>query len=263
MIGCATYSGRPIGDDKTVALAPISTRQTFGLSVPWPSCPAPLSTPQGCRPISDQGFRMADLLPLSRHFGRSVTIDWAYQWRYSGQSVTKTSAYQWLSSRPIGDSPTKNLSQTQGLGHPFLTITRTRDLNLELTLLTPTQPAGSTGGYAPLAPFIDPASNATKSPPLRGLRPLPAQTQPTRQTPARTPYGHPQNIQLPRAASGGGKMQTVMKPVAVLYPALLGLRFTLTPMAMMKSAHPSPISQTRPLRGRGAKRTLTGAGLTG
>jgi hypothetical protein len=149
MIGCATYSGRPIGDDKTVALAPISTRQTFGLSVPWPSCPAPLSTPQGCRPISDQGFRMADLLPLSRHFGRSVTIDWAYQWRYSGQSVTKTSAYQWLSSRPIGDSPTKNLSQTQGLGHPFLTITRTRDLNLELTLLTPTHPPAQQGATPP------------------------------------------------------------------------------------------------------------------
>jgi hypothetical protein len=144
--------------------------------------------------------------------------------------------------------------------HP---VTRARDLNCDLTLLTPTQPTDSKGGSAPLASCMDPASNATKSPPLRGLRPLPAQTQPTRQTPKRTPYGHQHNLQLPRAASGGGKMQTVMKPVAVLYPALLGLRFALTPMAMMKSAHPSPISQTRPLRGRGAKRTLTGAGLTG
>jgi len=60
--------------------------------------------------------------------------------------------------------------------HP---VTRARDLNWDLTLLTPNQTADSKGGSAPLASCMDPASNATKSPPLRGLCPLPAQTQPT------------------------------------------------------------------------------------
>jgi hypothetical protein len=162
MIGCATYPGRPIGDEKTVVLAQISKRQTFGLSVPWASGSGLLSARQACRPISDQAFRIADIPGRSRNFGRSVTIDWAYQWRYFGQSVTKPSAYQWPFYRPISDLPPKNLSQNRGLGHSFSTLTRARDLNLELTILT-----------------------SPKTPPLRGLRPLPAQTQPTRHTPIR------------------------------------------------------------------------------
>jgi hypothetical protein len=146
---CARYPGRPVGDDKTVALAPISARQTFGLSVPWRSGPGPLSTRQGYRPISDLGFRTSDIPPRSRSFGRSVAIDLAYRWRYSGQSVTKASADQWLSYRPIGDLPPKNSSQNQVLSHPFPTVTRARDLNLELTLLTSSQTTDSKGGSAP------------------------------------------------------------------------------------------------------------------
>jgi hypothetical protein len=66
--------------------------------------------------------------------------------------------------------------------HP---ITRARDLNLELTLLTSIQHADSKGGSAPLA----------------------SQTHHTRLTPKRTALRANPNspTRLPRAARGGGK----------------------------------------------------------
>ena len=208
-----------------------------------------------------RAIRLGLLATDSLAYQRPALADWR---PILGLSTTKCLADWRPAIWPISDRRRSFPLYFQCLDRFFSPLTRARDPNLELTLLTLDQPPGSTGGFAPLAPCMYPNPNATKSPPLRGLRPLPAQTQPTRQTPTRTPYGHQQTIPNYRAAAlGGGKMQTVMKPVAVLYPAVFGLRFALTPMAMMKSAHPSPISQTRPLRGRGAKRTLTGAGLTG
>ena len=127
---------------------------------------------------------MTDIAPRSLNFGLSVTIAWAYRWRYSGQSVTKPSAYQWLPYRPIGALPSKKLSQNQALNQLFSTVTRARDLNLELTLLTSSPRTGSTGGSAPWAP----------------------QTHPTRLTPIWTALRANQNsTNPPRAASGGGK----------------------------------------------------------
>jgi hypothetical protein len=66
---------------------------------------------------------------------------------------------------------------------PNTSVTRARDLNLELTLLTSPQ-----------------------APPLRGLRPLPAQSQPTRHTPTWSALrANPYIPATPRAALGGGK----------------------------------------------------------
>jgi hypothetical protein len=74
--------------------------------------------------------------------------------------------------------------------------------------------------------------------------------------PTRTPYGHHKLPNNHRAASGGGKMQTVMKPVAALYPAFYWAALCLKPMAMMKSAHPCPVLKRGLLGARPANERL-------
>jgi hypothetical protein len=102
--------------------------------------------------------------------------------------------------------------------HP---VTRARDLNRDLTLLTSNPDRWLKRGLRPLAPCMDPTIDATTTPPLRGLRPLPAQTQPTRHTPIRKALRASSNSHttaLPPLAAG--KWTERRTPVAALYPTL-------------------------------------------
>jgi hypothetical protein len=88
--------------------------------------------------------------------------------------------------------------------HP---VTRARDLNLKLTFLTPSQTLRLKRGLRPLGALYGPNRERNKTPPLRGLRPLPAQTQPTPAHPRKErPTGIFKNPEHRAATSGGGKM---------------------------------------------------------
>jgi hypothetical protein len=109
----------------------------------------------------------------------------AYRRPNLGLLTTKTLAYWRPFIWPINDRSRIFSSYFQLLGQFFSPLTRARDLNLKLTLLTPSHHADSKEGSAPLA----------------------SQTHPTRLTPTRTALWANQTIsnQLPRAARGGGK----------------------------------------------------------
>jgi hypothetical protein len=99
----------------------------------------------------------------------------------------KNSGFQELSRRVFRNSsngllgtgahpkPPKSLQNFENLTQ----LTRARDLNSHLTLLTPLQTRRLKRGLRPLGALYGPNRKHNKLPPLRGLRPLPAQTPPT------------------------------------------------------------------------------------
>jgi hypothetical protein len=183
--GFKVYAARPISDGGTVIFRSLRVSETFGLSVASPEQAAPSKITRGLRPISGRINAIFYDSHGSRPLGLSVVSKSAYQWRWFGQSVAKYSVYQWPSVRPIGDRHRPILSQDHGLAFNFHPVTRARDLNWELTLLTLTQHAGSRGGSAPSAP----------------------QSHPTRLTPARKALRASSNSTPYRAARwAGGKI---------------------------------------------------------
>jgi hypothetical protein len=90
------------------------------------------------------------------------------------------SGFQEPGFRVIRNWQTENFKDSQTNSDIPSTLTRARDLN-------------------PIINFL------TKTPALRGLRPLPPQTHPTRHTPIRIAYGNPTTTHYRAALSGGKK----------------------------------------------------------
>jgi hypothetical protein len=103
-----------------------------------------------------------------------------------------------------GTRPYTNPAKSQGNLQTFTHITRARDLNSINNLLTSTQTRRLKRGLRPLGALYGPNREHNKTPPLRGLRPLPVQTQPTRHTPTRKALRAPQTNPNHRAAALGG-----------------------------------------------------------
>ena len=147
-------------------------------------------------------------------FGPSDTDYRSIEHQSIGPSDTGTSVHR--TPRPKNSPRTSSCFPTYQ--HP---LTRARDLNWDLTLLTSTTTRRLKRGLCPLGALYGPSHGHNTTPPLRGLRPLPAQTQPTRHTPTRnTLRASPDNQKYRAAALGGGKMDRVTTPVAALYPTL-------------------------------------------
>jgi hypothetical protein len=102
-------------------------------------------------------------------------------------------------TRPYTKSP-----KSQGNLQTFTDITRARDLNSINNPLTPTPTRRLKRGLRPPGALYGPNRKRNRTPPLRGLRPLPAQTQPTRHTPTRKALRAPQTYPNHRAAALGG-----------------------------------------------------------
>ena len=83
-------------------------------------------------------------------------------------------------TRPYTKSP-----KSQGNLQTFTDITRARDLNSINNPLTPTPTRRLKRGLRPPGALYGPNRKRNTTPPLRGLRPLPAQTHHTRHTPSR------------------------------------------------------------------------------
>jgi hypothetical protein len=121
------------------------------------------------RPIGDQNRELGIWRRVHIYRPISDRLKWlgTVHQKTPGRPISdESSAYQMPNPRPIGDQPI-GPSVTTGLKFPkqntYFTqlshaVTRARDLNRELTLLTqqPTQTPGSKGGSAPLAPQTHP-----------------------------------------------------------------------------------------------------------